>query len=736
MSEELPAKLPSLGPMTSSDGTFAMGTTAGSSEGFTFSNKTALVAPHAPQYSMNPTKDAVFRGFPKQAAFSQPLPSGSLLLPSSSLLPETEVASEAHSVQPNAVPAAASMPSLPSFGEATAEVAATPSSKNSGKPPRHPRINGLMGGRGKSLPFLPPVTPIKSPAPVPTGSAVDAVMSEPMTPGPVPASPVARAEIDPSEQPTPDTPVGSPMNWSPTLLVADAVPFGTSTQAEAAPFGTPFKALSPPSNADQIPSSVVSEPSPVQSPLKSFTQAFALPKKAPGKASTKGKGQAGSPPTKSKGLAGSPPAKAASKLLSPMKFIFGLSTAAGKVDAASDQLPLASSLALEVSVPNTKLVHSVDSAAAVTAASSSAQTPTDAPSLLGTSRIPIRKPGLSSDEDSKAVLTKLASSRSSRSSSSALLRSQHGAGMTQPMIAAPEKGSTRNCFAKFGLQTSQTAPEGTSAKNSSLQHSRSVLKRLASRSKENTGAASSSHVEVALASAHPQPLTTTNKLGGVTGAHSSVLTSGPIIEQLTDSGHQNLNAPSLKAQPVSVLSNNSTGSTISLFPKMGSAFNPALSLASPPAAVNSMPHQEFDFSFSSAPKLSPVVLSPPKAASLTPLGLADPPATVFASAQPAVPDEAMLHVPQKPQAISTPVFEGTRLFKLGKLDRGKARLVKRAGQDRTTVPPAPVHQSVRQMMPRTPFADGGFNRLLMGGRQLAFEEPAFAAPGTLLQLVT
>ncbi len=781
--EELPAKLPSLGPMTPSDEASATGTTAVSLDGFTFSNQTALFAPHAPHYRMNAMKDAIFKGFPKQLAFSHPLPLGSLpLSSSSSLLSESEVASEAHSIQPNDVPAAASMLALPSLDEAKAEVAPTPISKNSGKPPRHPRINTLMGGRGKGQPLLTPtVTPVKSPASVPTGSSVGAVLGEPMTPGPVSASPAAHAEVDPTEQPTPGTPMGSPMMWSPTPLVADAAPLGTSTQAEAAPFGTPVKALSPPSNAGQTPKPVVCEPSPVKSPLKSLTKAFALPKKAFGKTSTKGKGLAGSPPTKGKGLTGSPPAKAASKLMSPIKFIFGSSAAAGKVDAASDQLPLASSLALEASVPTNVPTRSVDSVAAAAAASSSAQAPTDAASLLGTSRIPIREPGLTSDEDSKTVLTKLAGSRSIPSSSSSLPRAHHRAGVTQPMIAAPEKGPTRNPFAKFGLQTSQTAPEGTAARTFSLEHSRSILKRLASRGKENAAAASCSRLEVASESAHQQPLTTSNKLGGVTGADSSLMTSRPVSEQLTDSCHQKVVAPGLQAQPVSVLSSNRSspvqpqlfasdsavavaavnstshgdaavkvcqdishgnsgmGSTPSSSPKMGSAFNPALSRAGPLAAVDSMPQQEFDFSFSSAPRLSPLNLAPPKAASLTPLlGVAATPlATVFASAQPAGPDEAMLQAPQKPQAISTPVFEGTRLFKLGKLDRGKARLVKKAGQNRTKVPPAPVHHSVRHMFPQSPQVEGGFNSLLMGGRQLAgaFEEPAAAAPGKLLQLV-
>ncbi len=177
------------------------------------------------------------------------------------------------------------------------------------------------------------------------------------------------------------------------------------------------------------------------------------------------------------------------------------------------------------------------------------------------------------------------------------------------------------------------------------------------------------------------------------------------------------------------------GSTPSSSPKMGSAFNPALSRASPLAAIDSMPHQEIDFSLSSAPELSPLVVAPPKAASLTPLGVAATPATVFASPQPADSDEAMLQAPQKPQAISMPVFEGSRLFKLSKLDRGKARLVKRAGQDRTKVPPAPIHQSVRQMMPHTPYVEGGFNSMLMGGRQLTFEELAAVAPGAILNLV-
>jgi len=542
----------------------------------------------------------------------------------------------------------------------------------------------------------------------------------------------------------------------------------------------------------------------VKSPLKSLTKAFTLPKRAPGKTSTKGKG-----------LAGSPPAKAASKLLkSPIKFIFGSSTAAGKIDAASDQLPLASSLALEASAPTAVLVHSVDSAAAVAAASSSAQAPTDAPislpsapsqaedppadsalyadipsptnrmsSLLGTSRIPIRKPGLTSDEDSTAVPTKLAGSRPIRTSSSALPHAHHRAGVTQPMIAAAENGPSRNPFAKFGLQTSQTAPEGASPKSSSMLYSRSILKRLANKGKENAAAGNSSHLDVASASAHQQPLAVSSKLGGVTGAHSSLLTSRPVSEQSRDLGHQNLNAPGFKAQPVSVLSSNRSSPVqpqllasnsavavaavnsishgdagvkvlqdisggnkafLSSSPKMGPALDPplrpqqavsTLSRASPSAAFDTMAHQGIDLSFSPAPKVSPLVLAPPKVASLTPLGVAATPGTVCARAQPADPDEAMLQAPQKPQAIGTPVFEGTRLFKLGKLDRGRTRLVKKAGQDRTKVPPAPVHQSVRQMMPETPNVDGGFNSLLMGGRQLAFEELAAAAPGALLNFV-
>ena len=245
-------------------------------------------------------------------------------------------------------------------------------------------------------------------------------------------------------------------------------------------------------------------------------------------------------------------------------------------------------------------------------------------------------------------------------------------------------------------------------------------------------------------SAHQQPLAISSKLGGVTGAHSSLLTSRPISEQSRDLDHHNLNAPSFQAQPVSVLSSNRSrpvqpqlfasdtpvvvaavdsnshgnaafkvrqnvshgssgmGSTPSSSPKMGSAFNPALSHASPLAAMDNIAHQGINLSFCSTPKLSPQVVAPPQAASLNPLGVAATPGTVIASAQPADPDEAMLHAPQKPQATSTPVFEGTRLFKLSKLDRGKPRMIKKAGQDRTKVPPAPVHQSVRQMFPWTP----------------------------------
>ncbi|KAA6426327.1 MAG: hypothetical protein FRX49_03438 [Trebouxia sp. A1-2] len=794
--EEPLAKVNALRPMTPSDESFAKSTIAASPDGFTFFSQTAAVAPPGPKHGTDAMTDAVFKFFPKQPAVSQPLHSGSLPLLSSPLLPDAEMASEAHSVQPDAMPNAAGMPRLPSVGEAIAEVAPMPSSKNSTKPPRHPRIKALLGSRGKGQPVMPPaITPTKSPAPVPTGSFVGAVMGEPTTPGPVLASPSVYAKIESLEPPTPGTPMGSPMNWSPIPLMADAAPSGTSTEAGAVPFGTLSKALNTHSIAGQILSPIESELSTVKSPLKSLSKAFALPRKAPEKASTRGKG-----------LAGSPPAKVASKLLSPIKIIFGSSTAAGKVDAASDQLPLTSSLAQEASVPTTVLAHSVDPGAAAAAASSSVQSTTNAPispprvhsqagnpaadsapfvgtsgancmpSFLGTSRSPIRKPDLLSDVNSKAVLTKLAGSQSIRTSTLALPRAPHRAGVPQPGTAAPEKGPSRNPFATFGLPPSQTAPEGVSVKSSSLLRSRSVLKRLASKGKENSVAGSSSHVEVASVSAH-QPLAISSKFGGVTGAHSSLLTSRPVSEQSSGIGHQTLNAPSFRAQPVSVLSSSRSSpvqpqlfasnhavpvaavssishgdaavkvhqdisdgksASFSSSPKMGSALDPpfrpqqaasTMSRARPSSAIDSMAHQGINLSFTSSPKLSPLVLAPREATSLTPWRVAATPGSVLTHVHSADPDQAMLHAPQKPHAISTPVFEGTRLFKLGKLDRGRPRLVKKAGQERTKVPPAPVHQSVRQLIPQTPSADGGFNSLLMGGRQLAFQDPAAAAPG-------
>ncbi|DBB05732.1 TPA: hypothetical protein ACH3X1_012333 [Trebouxia sp. C0004] len=623
--EDVLGKVPPPRPLTPLDEAFANGTIAVSSDDFhdfTFLNQTAAAAPPAPQYGMDAVTDAVLKGFPKQPTFSQPLQSGSLLLPSPPLLPAAEVASQLQKVW---------------------------------QAPKAPQHQGSCGGPRQG-PAPPAVTPIKRPALAPTGSSGGAVMGEPETPGPVLADPAMHAEVGPSEQPTPGTPMGSPMNWS---------------------------------------------------------KAFTLPKKAPGKGSTKGKG-----------LAGSPPAKAASKLLSPIKFIFGSSTTAAKeLEWQQHQ-----------AVPSHPHMHlpacqAEDPAAASASYVDVSSSTNRMPSFSGTSHIPIRKPGPSSAEDSKAALTKLASSRSIHSSSSALSRSQHRAGVAQPMTAAAEKGPSRNPFAKFGLQTGKTAPEGIAAKSFSLEHSRSILKRLASKGKENAAAASSSHLEVTPVFAHQPPLATSNKLGGATGAVSSLLTIRPVSEHSIDSGHQP--APSLKAQPVSVLSsirsspvqrqlfasksavavaavnsnshgdaavevrqdisggNSGMGSTPSSSPKMGPALRPqqaAMSRVGPSAAMDSMPHLGVTLSFSLSPRRGPLVLAPPKAASLTPLGVAVTPKTVLARAQPADPDEAMLQAPQKPQAISTPVFEGTRRFKQGKLDRGRARLVKKAGLDRTNMP--------------------------------------------------
>ncbi|KAL0041714.1 hypothetical protein WJX79_001920 [Trebouxia sp. C0005] len=387
--EEPLAKVNALRPMTPSDESFAKSTIAASPDGFTFFSQTAAVAPPGPKHGTDAMTDAVFKFFPKQPAVSQPLHSGSLPLLSSPLLPDAEMASEAHSVQPDAMPNAAGMPRLPSVGEAIAEVAPMPSSKNSTKPPRHPRIKALLGSRGKGQPVMPPaITPTKSPAPVPTGSFVGAVMGEPTTPGPVLASPSVYAKIESLEPPTPGTPMGSPMNCS-----------------------------------------------------------------------------------------------------------------------------------------------------------------------------------------------------------------------------SPKMGSA-------------------------------------------------------------------------------------------------LDPPFRPQQAASTMSR-----------------------ARPSSAIDSMAHQGINLSFTASPKLSPLVLAPREATSLTPWRVAATPGSVLTHVHSADPDQAMLHAPQKPHAISTPVFEGTRLFKLGKLDRGRPRLVKKAGQERTKVPPAPVHQSVRQLIPQTPSADGGFNSLLMGGRQLAFQDPAAAAPG-------
>ena len=60
------------------------------------------------------------------------------------------------------------------------------------------------------------------------------------------------------------------------------------------------------------------------------------------------------------------------------------------------------------------------------------------------------------------------------------------------------------------------------------------------------------------------------------------------------------------------------------------------------------------------------------------------------------------------------------MFRLGKLDRGKARGVRRVGQGPKKLPPAPTHRPIRPVLPATPLGSN-FNNLLMGGRQLDFD---------------
>lgn len=559
--------------------------------------------PHAKDASTG----ADFKGFPKLAP---PLQSSPCPLPPPSCSPDTP---EIIKAQPG--------PTL------------TLNPKASGKSTFTPHVPAIMRSRT-------PAQTTHSPSPTPLKSLMSALGGSPAAGSPL------------LEQPAPQTPMGSPMNWSPTPIVGDA-----------APKGDPNNALNPPTEAvSKTPAVLTTEPHPTEprptgTPLKAFFKAITPPVKSLGKAKKS--------PLISKAQAEAPLAKTSAKLLSPLKHMFASSAPTAQAQPDSAAPPLSSSLAPGSQGEADPTPSAALGTTAVTVASVTALPPSHSPtqaslppihsevsapaaaeadafidissptnrmaSFLGTSRIPIRNPDTTCTKVSEAVLARLVSSRPS-----SLRQAHHRADLPQSGSVAAAKPPSRNPFAARGL----THPKGSAlppapAPRGSLLTGRSILRRLANRGKENAGSTDHSQGQSAV-------------VGGVSSSHND--------------GH---------------------------------------------TAHNSNHILDSSMDFTLTPKAAPLCIPTHTHVNLS-------------AAQSACPDQATVHAPHKPWGFRSPVLEGTKLFKLGKLDRGKAKGVRRVGQGPKKLPPAPTHLPIRPVLPATP-QGSNFNDLLMGGRQLDFD---------------
>lgn len=373
-------------------------------------------------------------------------------------------------------------------------------------------------GKSTLPPHVPAVMRIRTPAQTPHSPSPTPLKSLMSAPGRSPA-----VGPPPLEQPAPQTPMGSPMNWSPTPVVGDA-----------APKGDPNNALNPPTEAVSKTPAVLptephpTEPSPTKTPLKAFFKAITPYVKSLGKAKKS--------PLINNRQAEGPPLKTSAKLLSPLKHLFASSAPTAQAQPDSAAPPLSSSLSPESQgeadpAPSAALgttavtpasvtalppshsltqaslppLHSeVSAPAAEAAAYMDISSPTNRmASFLGTSRIPIRNPDTTCPKVSEAVLARLVSSRPS-----SLRQTHHRTDLPQSVSFAAAKPPSRNPFAARGL----THPKGSAlppapAPRGSLLTGRSILGRLANRGKENAGSADHSQGQSAV-------------VGGVSSSHN------------------------------------------------------------------------------------------------------------------------------------------------------------------------------------------------------------------------
>ena len=286
--------------------------------------------------------------------------------------------------------------------------------------------------------------------------------------------------------------------------------------------------------------------------------------------------------------------------------------------------------------------------------------------------------------------------------------------MPQPASAAA--GPSRNPFARLGLN-SRKAPIVPAVSGSNFSHLtyKSSIKGIANRGKENSNAISQFESAFSRNSQRQaQPFAGTSIAAGdvVSSPHGLAPALSPVrMADLHD------------------VPGGDNEVTFTLTPKVGPVRPPTSSLG---FGSHPIPSSMESASHVTAADVADLAVAPADVAFTHP-GYASS-LTPGVITQPSPGDEVVPNSPQKPPAFSTPVFSGARqLFVRGRTDKGRqAKAVKKAGQGPIRTPQAPTRvQTTRQIFPDSS-AGVRLSSLLMGSKQLAFEEPASSAPGMLL----
>ena len=302
------------------------------------------------------------------------------------------------------------------------------------------------------------------------------------------------------------------------------------------------------------------------------------------------------------------------------------------------------------------------------------------------------------------------------------------------MSAAPDRCSSRNPFARFGLNGRKAL--AASGSSYSEPASKPSIRQEPKFGKENSTAASSHPPVSAFESSQiqAQPVVSNTTVGNVLSGSPTASNATPT--KSASNGNSETTVTLTSPTPRSYLSSQHLPTTTELFTcaadegKM--CFGGSVAGDST-AGVCQVPHSNRGVRFTLTPKLSPTSIvgvtataqpAPLPGLAISPFSGLGLPSEVFTAPALAPDAAAVPDVLMKPLFVHTPYDGACRLFVKGMEDRGYERAVKKPGPHR--LPAAPCRLTARpQTSPRT-----RLRKLFIGGKRLAFDDSA-VSPGVI-----